>query len=72
LRKRNSRILARLGFPAGRDLFRSELISGHRTLTDIYLLGLAVRQHGRLATFDGAVPWRPVVGAAARHMALID
>ena len=53
-------------------LFRPELFSGHQVLTDIYLLGLAVRHHGRLATFDGAIPLRPVTGAAARHMALID
>jgi toxin-antitoxin system PIN domain toxin len=53
-------------------LFRSQLIRGHGTVTDIYLLGLAVRHHGRLATFDGAISWRPVAEASPRHIALID
>lgn len=53
-------------------LFRPQLIPGHQAVTDIYLLGLAVRRHGRLATFDGAIPWRSVADATARHLALID
>jgi len=53
-------------------LFRAQMFSGHRVLTDIYLLGLAVHRHGRLATFDGAISWRPVAGSTARHIDLID
>ena len=53
-------------------LFRSQLFPGHQAVTDIYLLALAVRHHGRLATFDGAIPWRPVTDATIRHIALID
>ncbi len=54
------------------ELFRSQLIAGHQTITDIYLLGLAVRRHGRLATFDGTIAWQAVTHATARHIALID
>lgn len=53
-------------------LFRPELLLGHQMVPDIYLLGLAVRRHGRLATFDSAIPWRPVLGAGARHLEVID
>jgi predicted nucleic acid-binding protein len=37
---------------------------GHRQITDIYLLGLAIRHGGRLATFDRSIPLKAVVGAA--------
>jgi toxin-antitoxin system PIN domain toxin len=30
-------------------------LQGHRQLTDVYLLGLALRQRGALATFDGGL-----------------
>jgi hypothetical protein len=33
-------------------LFRPGMTRGHQKITDIYLLGLAVRNLGRLATFD--------------------
>ena len=49
-------------------LFRSSEFVGHRQITDIYLLGLAVRNHGRLATFDHSIPLRPVVGATTRNL----
>ena len=35
----------------------------HRTLTDVYLLGLARVNGGRLATFDRTLPLKAVVGA---------
>ena len=35
----------------------------HRTLTDVYLLGLARQRNGRLATFDRTIPPKAVVGA---------
>lgn len=35
----------------------------HRNLTDVYLLGLARRNGGRLATFDRTIPLKAVVGA---------
>jgi len=33
----------------------SELLVGHRQVTDAYLLGLAIRRGGRLVTLDAAV-----------------
>ena len=32
-------------------------------LTDVYLVGLAARMGGTLATFDAGIPWRAVRGA---------
>jgi uncharacterized protein len=48
------------------------LTVGHRQLTDVYLLALAVRREGRLATFDRSIPVKPVRGARAEHLAVID
>ncbi len=52
-------------------LFRPDFILGHKQVTDVYLLGLAVRRHGRLATFDRSIPLRAVVGADSRHVELL-
>jgi len=52
-------------------LFRTRLIASHQKATDIYLLGLAVRHQGRLATFDRSIPLKAVVGAEASHMVLL-
>jgi toxin-antitoxin system PIN domain toxin len=43
-------------------------IHGPRQLTDAYLLALAVAHHGRLVTFDGAIPLSAVTGATSRHL----
>ena len=40
----------------------------HRQLTDIYLLALAVRHDGCLATFDTAIPLSVVKGATSTHL----
>jgi hypothetical protein len=52
-------------------LFRLQAIMGHRQITDIYLLGLAVRHGGRLTTFDRSIPLRAVVGAGPDRLELI-
>jgi toxin-antitoxin system PIN domain toxin len=53
-------------------LFDDSVLVSHRQLTDIYLLGLAVRMDGRLATFDRGIPLAAVRGAVAeRHLALL-
>lgn len=44
---------------------------GHRQLTDLYLLALAVRHGGRLVTFDGQVPLSAVRGASQAHLLAI-
>jgi predicted nucleic acid-binding protein len=43
-------------------------ILGPRQVTDVYLLGMAVRHGGRLATFDSAIPIRAIRGAASKHL----
>lgn len=53
------------------NLFRPQMIAGPRALTDIYLLGLAVRRHGKLATFDTGIPLAPVAGALSRNLEVI-
>ncbi len=55
-----------------RDLFRAELPFGHRRVTDVYLLGLARRNGGRLATFDRAIPLDAVAAADPEPLALIQ
>lgn len=53
-------------------IFRTALLGGYRQLTDAYLLGLAVKHGGRLATFDRAIPVRAVVGAGAGSLVVIE
>ena len=48
--------------------FEHAHMHGHRQLTDLYLLGLAVRNHGRLASFDQRIPLSAVLGARPEHM----
>jgi uncharacterized protein len=52
-------------------LFQTSLITGHQKVTDAYLLGLAVRNHGRLATFDHSIPLKAVHGARPSRLAVI-
>ncbi len=46
-------------------------ILGPHQITDAYLLALAVKNGGRLATLDRSVPLRAVRGAEPRHLAVI-
>jgi uncharacterized protein len=43
-------------------------ILGPNQITDVYLLGLAVKNGGRLVTFDRGLPIKAVRGAEARHL----
>lgn len=43
-------------------------LHGHRQITDAYLLALAVRRGGALASFDAAVPLSAVRGAGKKHL----
>jgi toxin-antitoxin system PIN domain toxin len=52
-------------------LFDLSYASGHRQLTDVYLLGLTVRKKGSLATFDRSIPLRAVIGAKPDTLAVI-
>jgi hypothetical protein len=53
------------------SLFDLSRAAGHRQLTDIYLLGLAVKRRDRLATFDRTIPMRAVKGATADSLEVI-
>ena len=53
------------------SLFRASMIGGHQKITDAYLLGLAVRNHGRLATFDRSIPLKAVHGAEAGNLVVM-
>jgi toxin-antitoxin system PIN domain toxin len=46
-------------------------ITGHRQITDAYLLSLAVKHNGRLVTFDGQIPLSAVRGATKRHLVIL-
>ena len=52
-------------------VFDPAYIRGHRQVTDIYLLGLAKRHSGRLATFDTTIPLAAVRGATRGTLAVI-
>lgn len=43
-------------------------IHGHRQLTDLYLLALAVKHGGRFVTFDAKIPLSAVKGAKPQHL----
>jgi toxin-antitoxin system PIN domain toxin len=48
--------------------FNHGLMHSARQLTDLYLLGLAVKQSARLVTFDQRIPLSAVQGASTRHL----
>ena len=50
---------------------RPSYMRGHRQVTDVYLLALALRMGGRLATFDRSIPISAVVGATKDTLAVI-
>jgi toxin-antitoxin system PIN domain toxin len=52
-------------------IFDPAMIQGHRQVTDIYLLGLAVTMKGSLATFDRSIPVSAVKGARPATLAVI-
>ena len=49
-------------------LFDHSRILGPGQITDVYLLGLAVRNSGRLVTFDVGIPVAAVKGATKAHV----
>jgi toxin-antitoxin system PIN domain toxin len=53
------------------SLFAPTAVLGHRQLTDIYLLGLARKMGGRLATFDRTIALAAVKGARTAHLTVI-
>ena len=53
------------------SLFDRSYILGSNQITDVYLLALAVKNGGRLVTFDRVVPLRAVRGAEARNLVVL-
>jgi len=51
--------------------FRTDRLHGARALTDIYLLALACRHGGRLATFDEHISLSAVQSATAENLCVI-
>lgn len=52
-------------------VFVADRIHGSRQVTDLYLLALAVRHKGKLATFDKGIPLSAVHSAKAWNLAVI-
>ena len=52
-------------------LFNLEVVRGHRQLTDVYLLGLALTMNGCLVTLDRTIPLSAVKGAQAGTLQVI-
>jgi hypothetical protein len=52
------------------ELFNLSIIS-HRQITDVYLLGLAVKNGGKLATLDRRIPVEAVVNARRDRLEVI-
>ncbi len=53
-------------------VFNPPFIRGHRQLTDVYLLGLAHKMGGSLATFDRTIPIGSVKGATRETLHVIS
>ena len=52
-------------------MFRPSYMRGQRQVTDVYLLGIAVRMGGALATFDKTIPVSAVHGATRESLTVI-
>jgi uncharacterized protein len=53
------------------SLFNPSLLRGHRQVTDVYLLGLAQKMGGYLATLDSGIPLGAVLGATRSTLSVI-
>jgi len=56
---------------ADESLFDRTRILGPKQITDVYLLALAIKNGGRLATFDRSIQMAAARGAEPRHLAVI-
>ena len=52
-------------------LVNASMISGHRQLTDVYLLALAVAHDARLVTLDTRISLNSVHGATEEHLLVL-
>ncbi|NCP39836.1 MAG: hypothetical protein GW848_04945 [Rhodoferax sp.] len=53
------------------QLFRHSHMHSSKQLTALYLLGLAVKNHGRFVTFDRRIPLTAVYGAKPEHLVVL-
>ena len=53
-------------------VFNPSLVRGHRQISDVYLLGLAKKMGGHLATLDASIPLGAVIGATRDTLAVIS
>jgi toxin-antitoxin system PIN domain toxin len=53
-------------------VFDATRIHGPRQITDVYLLGLAVRNAGRFVTFDGRIPLEAVRRATEKNLVVLQ
>jgi len=53
------------------EQFDFSRVQGHNQITDLYLLGLAVKHGGKLVTFDQAIALQSVHGATAKHLQML-
>jgi toxin-antitoxin system PIN domain toxin len=53
-------------------IFKSAFVAGHRQVSDLYLLGLAKKMGGCLATFDHGISLGAVVGATRANLAIVS
>ncbi len=53
------------------SVFDLTRITGHKQVTDVYLLALAVGRGGRFVTFDRRVPISAVAGATDEHLVVL-
>lgn len=56
----------------GSGVFDWSRVLGHRQVTDVYLLSLAVLHGGRLVTFDRRIVLEAVAGASLEHLVVLD
>lgn len=54
-----------------KKIFNPALIRGYRQVSDIYLLGLAKKMGGYLATFDAGIPLGAVIGATKNTLSVL-
>ena len=52
-------------------LLDNSQLRGHQQLTDLYLVGLALRHSGKLATFDSRIPIAALVGGTPEIVEII-
>ena len=53
---------------ADKKIFDHSRLISHRQITDVYLLALAVKNGGRLISFDKGIPLAAVRGAKKHHL----